>query len=234
MSTAKTSTRHPRHRKAGVWEHFVALTLGNFFTFIWWSISAVFISILIEWVGMYFWWDHTHSKIMLEEELKYLSSFNRNLLTGLYPGEIADIFMGHTQHWMEVTHLQAISEGFTRSSSWVFSIIGYGLASAIDTVFIFAVRLAVCVSAITGFVLVAIVALVDGLTERDIRKACGGNESAMRYHHAKRLIFPSIALSFGFYLTLPITIHPALVFLPIMAVMGFAIYVTASTFKKFL
>ena len=77
-------------------------------------------------------------------------------------------------------------------------------------------------------------ALIDGLTEREIRKACGGNESAMRYHHAKRLIFPSVALAFGFYLTVPFTVHPALVFLPIMLLTGFSVYVTASTFKKFL
>ncbi len=223
-----------RPRKVGVWDSFVKMTLGNVFTFIGWCFVAILISIVIEWVGMIFWWSPDHSQHMLIEELGFLSSFSRNLITGVYPGELAKEFIGTTQSALDYFSLPAWADGLKRSGTGVASVIGYGMESAINTILIFVCRLAICVSALTGYVLVAIVALIDGLTERDIRKACGGNESAMRYHHAKRLIFPSIALSFGFYLTVPVTVHPAWVFLPIMLVTGFSIYVTSSTFKKFL
>lgn len=233
--TEQVQRRHHRHRKVGVWDAFVKLTIGNVFTFIGWCIVAIGISILIEWGGMMAaWWAPNHSKIMLDDELSFLAAFPRNFITGLYPGDIAVTFINGTQDFLHKLTLPAWADGFKRAGNGFAQLIGYGLESAINTVIIFMCRLAICVSAITGFILIGLVALIDGLTERDIRKMCGGNESAMRYHHAKRFIFPSVALAFGFYLTLPITIHPAFVFLPIMLVTGLLIYTTASTFKKFL
>lgn len=221
-------------RKVGVWDNFVALTIGNIFTFILWCCAAIFISIVIEWVGMSLWWSPLHSREMLHAEMNYLNGFGQNLITGIYPGELAERFLSHTQDFMESLHIPKWAISLRRSGNAIAALIGYGIESAVNTVFLFACRLAVCVSAATGFLLIALLAAIDGLTERDIRKACGGNESAMRYHHAKRFIFPSIALAFGFYLTVPFTVHPALVFLPVMLLTGFTIYVTASTFKKFL
>lgn len=227
--------RHaPRRKKIGVWDSFVGLTLGNIFTFIMWCIAAIAISIIIEWVGMIFWWSPNHSKEMLLTELQYLSSFGRNYLTGLYPGDLAIGYLGEAKTTINSLGLAEWSKKLQASTNPLFVAMGWGVESAINTIFIFFCRLAVCTSAAAGYVLVALVALIDGLTERDIRKACGGNESAMRYHHAKRFIFPSVALAFGFYLTVPFTVHPAIVFLPIMLVTGFTIYVASSTFKKFL
>ncbi|MBK8187779.1 MAG: DUF4400 domain-containing protein [Cellvibrio sp.] len=77
----------------------------------------------------------------------------------------------------------------------------YGLESLLNTLFIFTVRLSICVSAVTGFALVGLVAFIDGLVERDIRRACGAMESAFVYHRAKRAVVPLIYLSFGGYLT---------------------------------
>lgn len=227
--------RHNRGpRKVGVWDNFVALTIGNVFTFVMWCFAAIFISILIEWVGMALWWSPLHSREMLRAELSYLNGFGQNLVTGIYPGELAERFLRHTHNLMESLHIPQWGDSLRRSGNALGAVLGYGVESAVNTVFLFACRLAVCVSAATGFLLIALLAAIDGLTERDIRKACGGNESAMRYHHAKRFIFPSIALAFGFYLTVPFTVHPALVFLPIMLTTGLTIYVATSTFKKFL
>jgi integrating conjugative element membrane protein (TIGR03747 family) len=231
---AEVKRHTPRRRNIGVWDKFVGLTIGNAITFIVWCCAAIFISIVIEWIGMIFWWSPMHSREMLHAELSFLNSFGKNLITGVYPAELAITFIRVAQENIQAMQLDAGANKLKSSANAILVILGYAAESAINTIFIFFCRLAVCVSAASGFVLIALVALIDGLTERDIRKACGGNESAMRYHHAKRFIFPSVALAFGFYLTVPFTVHPALVFLPIMMVTGFTIYVASSTFKKYL
>ena len=57
-----------------------------------WCFAAIFISILIEWVGMALWWSPLHSREMLRAELSYLNGFGQNLVTGIYPGELAERF----------------------------------------------------------------------------------------------------------------------------------------------
>ena len=61
------------------------------------------------------------------------------------------------------------------------------------------------------FLLIALLAAIDGLTERDIRKACGGNESAMRYH--RKTLYISIHC-IGLWILFNRALHgtPALVF----------------------
>jgi integrating conjugative element membrane protein (TIGR03747 family) len=229
------NTTHRKPRKDDHWDWFFGITLGTAFRFIFWSISTIAIAWLIEVIGMMYFWGPDHSRLLLEKELTYLGSFNRNLLTGIYPGEIASNFVGIAERAIAFLHLREIStalaSGAHQSMGVYFS---HGIEIFIDTLFIFAVRLSVCISAATGFALVCLVAFIDGLVERDIRRACGGIESAMIYHRSKRLIIPSMMLSFGFYMTSPISIHPTIVFLPIMALVGFTIYSTAKSFKKYL
>ncbi len=196
---------------------------------------AVFVSVIIEWVGMLFFWGPDHSRQVLEQEIAYLSEFNRNLLTGWYPAEIGHWLLAKTDAVISFLHLRELSavaaEGIKSSVGMVVS---YGIESFINTVFIFAVRMAICISALAGLVLVAIVALIDGLVERDIRRDCGGIESAIIFHRAKRSIKPLTFLSIGGYLTAPVSVNPTYVFLPMMALIGFAIYTAAKSFKKFL
>ncbi len=233
-----TSTRQerpqPRHQ-VGVWGWLFGLTIGNAFRFVGWSCVAIGVSILIEWIGMVKYWGPEHSREMLELEMSYLSAFNRNLITGIYPTDLAVMFVGGADKIVAFLHLREINAWLANGViSWTNQVAIYGIESAINIIFIFAVRLAICVSAVSGFVLVGLVAFVDGLVERDIRKACGGIESAMLYHRAKRMIKPTLILGFGFYLTSPFTIHPTVMFLPLMALLAIVLFITAKTFKKFL
>lgn len=233
--TDKEIVQKKRIRTRSVWGWLFESTFGTAFKFMGWSLMAVFVSVVIEWVGMLYFWGPNHSHQVLRQEIAYLSEFNRNLLTGWYPAEIGRWLLEKTEGVISFLYLREISEAAAsvlRNSVGV--VISYGIESFINTVFIFAVRTAICVSALAGLVLVAIVALVDGLVERDIRRDCGGIESAIIFHRAKRSIKPLTFLSIGGYLTAPVSVDPTYVFLPIMAVIGFAIYTAAKSFKKFL
>lgn len=140
-----------------------------------------------------------------------------------------------TEAVISFLYLREISEAAASGiKNSVGVIVSYGIESFINTVFIFAVRMAICLSALAGLALVVIVALIDGLVERDIRRDCGGIESAIIFHRSKRFIKPFTFLAIGGYLTAPVSVSPTYVFLPMMAIIGFAIYLAAKSFKKFL
>lgn len=233
--TVTRSERPAPPKRPGIWGWLFGTTFGNVFKLGWWSLLAIGASVLIEWAGMIWFWGPNHSKEMLTQELTYLGAYNKNLITGFYPSDLGIQFVGVANTIVSFLKLRELSNHLADGViGGATQIAIYGIDAMVNTIFIFAVRSAICISAITGFVLVGLVAFVDGLVERDIRRACGGIESAMLYHRAKRLLAPILFLSFGGYLTVPISIHPSLVFLPVMALFAFSLFVTAKTFKKFL
>jgi integrating conjugative element membrane protein (TIGR03747 family) len=218
----------------GGFDWVIGLVFGNVFSFIGWALSAIFIAIIIEWVGMAFWWEMDHSRRVLEAELQYLNGLQRNLLLSVYPADLAEIWIKQIHTLLQTTGISGIHrELLTSKDSWVRGA-GMGLQSAIDVTFLFCVRLAICVSAVSGFILIGLLAFLDGLTEREIRKNCGGHESALVFHHAKRWLIPSVMMALGFYLTVPFSIHPSVIFIPAMALTGMLVFTAASKFKKYL
>lgn len=230
MASSRNQERRPE-KPSGPIAKLMDGTIGNAFRLVWWSICAIFVSIIIEWIGMIFIWELDHSQQVLDIELTYLNDFSRNLLLNVYPGDLAALFIGYAAAAVSFIGLDNLRPEY--ESNVIFSTVGYGLQSMVNIVMIFSVRLAMVVSSITGFIVIAILAFADGLTEREIRRDCGGIEVADAYHHAKRWMFPSMMLAFGLYLTIPISIHPTIVFLPAMFITGLSVYVTASRFKKF-
>src|SRR5690606_31819138 len=113
-----------------------------------------------EWIGMIWFWGPEHSRTILEIEMGYLSSYNRNLLLGFYPSDLGVMFVSVADTVVRFLRLDAMSQYLASSAAQTAF---YGVSAIINTVFIFAVRSAICVSAITGFVLVALVAFIDGL-----------------------------------------------------------------------
>jgi len=71
------------------------------------------------------------------------------------------------------------------------------------------------IAAMPIFLLFSLVALVDGLVQRDLRRWGGGRESSFVYHYAKKAALP-------------------LVVLPFATLFALTVAVTASTFKKYL
>jgi len=84
------------------------------------------------------------------------------------------------------------------------------------------------------FLLFSLVALVDGLVQRDLRRWGLGRESSFVYHYAKKAALPLVVLTWVTYLALPFSLHPTVVILPFATLFALTVAVTASTFKKYL
>ena len=160
-----------------------------------WLLLSLVFSILIEWIGMAFWWEEQglqHSRQMLQSELSYLDGdFRRSLLTP-DPVRFAINLATRVYHVLfECTHLVDVMEwvaptpsaqdsGLRRSLHRFYLTIADFVLAAMQITQVFAVRLAILTLATPVFGLFALVALVDGLVRRDLRRWGGGRESSFR------------------------------------------------------
>ncbi len=82
--------------------------------------------------------------------------------------------------------------------------------------------------------LVYLVAAADGLTQRAIRRACGGRESASLYHRAKHLQVMLLVMSGVLVLIQPVSIDPRLVGVPVALFVGILARLQWACYKKHL
>ncbi len=73
-----------------------------------------------------------------------------------------------------------------------------------------------------------------GLVRRDIRRFSAGRESGFIYHRAKASLIPLAVLPWVTYLALPVRVNPLLILLPSAVLLGVAVCIAATTFKKYL
>ncbi len=83
-------------------------------------------------------------------------------------------------------------------------------------------------------VLVYQVAAADGLTQRAIRRASGGRESASLYHRAKHLQVMILVMSGVLVLIQPVSIDPRLVGVPVALFVGILARLQWACYKKHL
>lgn len=96
------------------------------------------------------------------------------------------------------------------------------------------VRLATLGMMMPLLVLVYLVAAADGLTQRAIRRACGGRESASLYHRAKHLQVMLLAMGGVLTLIQPVSIDPRLIWMPGALLMGILARLQWACYKKHL
>jgi integrating conjugative element membrane protein (TIGR03747 family) len=206
-------------------------------------------SIIIEWVGMVLWWPDDgldHSRAMLASEISYLDNdFRRSVVTS-DPARFAKRFADNTYHYLfEVTRFvdfirwvsppPAMNEqGLRPRLHKIFLPIAEFVIAMMQVTQVFSVRLAILTLAMPIFLLFSLVALVDGLVQRDLRRWGGGRESSFVYHYAKKATLPLVVLSWVTYLALPFSLHPTFVVLPFATLFALTVAVTASTFKRYL
>ena len=214
-----------------------------------WLLLSLLFSILVEWAGMLLWWPEEgtgHSRAMLATEISYLQSdFRRSVVTS-DPARFARRFADNSYHYLfEVT-------GFVDFLRWVSpppAVNEQGLRPTLHRIYrpiaefaiammqvtqLFSVRLAVLTLAMPIFLLFSLVALVDGLVQRDLRRWGGGRESSFVYHYAKKAALPLVVITWVVYLALPFSLHPTFIVLPFAVMFALSVAVTASTFKKYL
>ena len=214
-----------------------------------WILVSLVFSILIEWVGMVFWWEEqglAHSRQMLVNELQFLGAdFHRSWLTEhpmQFASDLSDRFYYFAFEWTGIVDLiqwitptPIIEEpGVRPVLHALYRPVADFVLAGMQITQVFAVRLAILTLATPVFGLFTLVALVDGLVRRDLRRWGGGRESSFVYHYAKKAALPLIVTAWVLYLALPVSLHPSWIILPFALIFGFAVTITASTFKKYL
>ena len=210
-------------------------------------LMALFFSIVVEWIGMTFFWDEPgseHAKKMLEVEIEYLNDdFRKSIVTSSpaqFARDMADTSYYYLFEWTGLIHFfqwAANTSPQTRLHQYAHDIAAslweYILAMIAVTQ-VFAVRLSILILATPVILLALIAGFTDGLVQRDLRRWGGGRESSFLYHHAKKVILPAILSAWVIYLAIPFSVHPSLIIVPFTLMAGIAMAVTSSTFKKYL
>jgi len=96
------------------------------------------------------------------------------------------------------------------------------------------VRLATLAFTAPLLALVYVVAATDGLTQRAIRRACGGRESASLYHRAKHSQVVLVVMAGALSLIQPVSIDPRLIWVPCAVLVGILARLQWAYYKKHL
>jgi len=214
-----------------------------------WLLLSLVFSILVEWAGMVLWWPDeglAHSRTMLTTEISYLDTDFRRSIVSSDPARFAKRISDNTYHYLfEVTRFVDFvhwvspvpmknEQGVRPMLHKLFHSVAEFVIAMMQVTQVFSVRLAILALAMPIFLLFSLVALVDGLVQRDLRRWGGGRESSFVYHYAKKAGIPLVVLAWVVYLSLPFSLHPTFVILPFATLFALAVAVTASTFKKYL
>ena len=96
------------------------------------------------------------------------------------------------------------------------------------------VRLATLALIVPLLALMYLVGAADGLTQRAIRRACGGRESASLYHRAKHLQVALIVIALLTSLLWPASVEVRWIGLPLTAILGLVARLQWAYYKKHL
>lgn len=223
--------------------------LGRVSQALYWLLFALLFSIALEWLGMVFWWPDEglrHSREMLEAEVGYLQADFRRSLVSSDPARFAQRVADKTYvglfEWTRLVDLlgwvgtpPATGEsGLRIRLHQLYQPLARFILAALQITQVFALRLAILLLATPVFLLFGVMALVDGLVRRDLRRWGGGRESSFVYHWSKRSALPLLVTAWIIYLALPFSVHPSGVILPFATLFALSIAITASSFKKYL
>ncbi len=183
-------------------------------------LSSLLLSLLIEYIGIAFFWPEAgaaHSEAVMNTELGWLSTeFTRSLLLS-EPSVTVVRWVSTAYQWafvdsgfldwvrQQYAHQMHSDNAVTREiNSWSGWLAGYLREYLLATVWISIitlVRVTIPVLSVPLFVLVVVVALVEGLGRRDLRRYGAGYESSFVYHHAKKLVKPAAVVPAMLYLS---------------------------------
>lgn len=232
----------PDHEKP-LWSR----VLGGVSSFFLMLFLAWLFSVVVEWIGMVFFWPEEgamRSYNMITTELTFLNDDFKSGFLGLAPVDFARWSASRLDYYLfEWTNFRNfIAWGInptTDASNFRFTIatiilisIEY-ISALINVTQVFGIRLAVAILTTPIFILFGIAALIDGLVYRELRRYGGANESSFIYHKVKPWIKPAFITTWFIYLGAPFSIHPNFVFIPAAAIFSLAIFYTAGMFKKY-
>src|SRR5690606_7549190 len=208
--------------------------------------GSLLLCILVEWIGMHLFWPEEgwrHAQTMVHYELDQLSTHFTRSVVVQEPGRTAHRLIDGAHEWIFVktglmdwmqgaaSQARAGADHPTRDFRYYLGIVYVHLESylvaAAYTLLVFLVRLLVLCLMLPIFLMAAFVGLVDGLVRRDIRRFGAGRESGFVYHRAIATLMPLVALPWGIYLALPVSVSPLLILLPTAVLLGVAVDIAA-------
>jgi integrating conjugative element membrane protein (TIGR03747 family) len=210
-------------------------------------LASLLLSVAIEWVGMHLWWPELgpeHSRQMVRMESRFLDRNVTNSWVESKPVVAVTTFVSTASAALAESRIvtyavdgaHVLAKRLSSNTRWrrfQRAFAPYLLATK-NISQLYAIRLTVLCLAAPLFVLLLWVGLVDGLVQRDLRRWGGGRESAYVYHYAKRSNLVFVAVGAIAYLTMPISIHPAIILVPFATACAISVNLTASRFKKYL
>jgi integrating conjugative element membrane protein (TIGR03747 family) len=210
-------------------------------------IASLLFSIFIEFVGLLLFWGDQgwrHSQAMMSNELGWLSGHFKSSLILQQPGQTIIQWLDFLNQWLLVktgfadfsqqARVSSMGNSFWGKINQFYVSIEDFVLAAVYVTFTFAVRLTILILATPLFLLAALTGFVDGLMRRDLRKFGAGRESSFVYHRTKRAVIPLLIVPWIVYLSLPFSLNPIAIFFPCAVMLGAAVAITASTFKKYL
>lgn len=243
MAEVKSSSDHPAGKK-GMFGHifeFILKIIGVL-------IFSCILSIVIEWVGMAFFYPeegYHHAEEMMKKEIEYLGGsiegdgMNSRAIESTsneVTNVIAFLFIdsGLIDSLNNARTLDPGDGRFIKEIKSVVAGVYDYLMAAIYVVIMFLIRLSILFLSLPAFAMFGLVGMADGLAQRDKRRWCGGNESGFIYHWAKKFAFPVLMLAWILYLSIPNSVHPNVIITPFAVLFGLVIMVMSSKFKKYL
>ena len=234
---------------------FLGILISTPFHFLGVMFGSLLAAIVVEWICLYLFWPEAgwrHAQQMFEYELSWLSQDLIHSVVIKEPGRTATWLAQMVYDWLMVKTgvLDSINAltyyaGTTSPQQIVnfdlryetgrvmIKLQDYGLA-ALYTVLTFCVRMVILTMTIPLFLLAGFTGLVDGLVRRDLRKFGSGRESSYLYHKARGTIIPLVIAPWTVYLAMPVSVSPLLILLPSAVLLGMSVYITVSSFKKYL
>lgn len=228
-SEASVPQEHQATRKPG----FIEKRLSFVMSIATWVLVALLMNILIELAGIFIgFWDlpgSAHSTWMLRQELTWINRDFSGVLGS--PAENSVRFSNLVYQWLFVWF----------DKDWAKSLLGFRelapvaayIKAAITIMQLFSVRMVVILFSIPVFFIFALVAFVDGLMVRDLRRFGGDRESSYFWHYIVKMIKPMLVTPFVLYLASPWSIHPNWAVMPFATGLAFSVWLTTAKFKKY-
>lgn len=226
VTKASSAHRPPAARSP----FFVTRLVGRLFSIIFLLVLALVVSIVIEWIGILFWWpeeDVGHSAAMVETEMRYLALVARDNPFITSPDAL---ILQQRESVLELARAMQLHQ----VAAVPFAAAEVAVRSAVNIAQVFVLRLTVMGLSLPVFIVFGLVGLVRGLVARDLRRWGGGRESSGMYHLYMRAM-PQTALGLWFvYLAMPISINPLWIVAPAAIFFAWLVGRTAYRFKKYI
>jgi len=213
------------------------ILIGNTIRFLFYVLLSMclvlFVNIFVEVLGILFgWWPQpgsAHSEQMLRTELGWLNRDFHGVLGS--PGENSLRFSSYMYNAMFVWAGYDIAQSIVNANANT-GYVGY-ISASLNITQLFFIRIIILVFSLPVFFIFVIMAFVDGLMKRELRRFGGDRESGWLWHRVFQSIKPLSIAPFVLYLASPWSMHPTVVVLPFVLMISYAIWLSTLKFKKY-